>query len=198
MALLDVATGTGLLARAGVRILGDPGEVVGLDASAAMLREARRTLASPLVQGWAEALPFRADRFDMLSMGFALRYVADLERVVAECWRVLRPGGRLLFLELARPEAPVGRWLVRTHLERVLPWIVGLRGEREPARRLTRYCWETIDRGVPPATILEVLGRSGFADVRRHVWFGLVAEYFATKPARSATQAREGRSDARR
>lgn len=183
MRLLDVATGTGLLARAGARILGDAGAVIGIDASAPMLQEARKTLASPLVQGWAEALPFRDERFDMLSLGYALRHVPDLEPPFRECLRVLKPGGRLLLLELCRPESRTARWLVRTHLQRVLPGVVALRTRSEPARRLARDCWSTIDRGVPPGTILGYLRRSGFVEVRRHVWFGLFGEYFATKPA---------------
>jgi demethylmenaquinone methyltransferase/2-methoxy-6-polyprenyl-1,4-benzoquinol methylase len=182
MTLLDVATGTGLLARAGARIVGDPGAVVGIDASAAMLREARRAHPSPLVQGRAESLPFRADRFDALSMGFLLRYVDDLETILRECRRVLKPGGRLLVLELERPTSRGTRWLLRTHVQRVVPWVVGLRTRSQPARSLARQCWETIDRGLPPETVLALLRRSGFVDVRRHVWFGLFGEYFGTKP----------------
>ena len=103
MRLLDVATGTGLVARGAVDILGEPGQVVGVDPSRGMLREARKALAGPLVQGRAEALPFRDDLFDMLSMGFALRHVPDLEVTFREYLRVLKPGGRLLLLEVSRP-----------------------------------------------------------------------------------------------
>jgi demethylmenaquinone methyltransferase/2-methoxy-6-polyprenyl-1,4-benzoquinol methylase len=166
--------------------------VVGVDANAAMLREAaRRAGASSLVQGRAESLPFRSDRFDAVSMGFLLRYVDYLVPVLRECHRVLKPGGRLLVLELERPESRSARWLVRTHLQRVLPWIVGLRTRSEPAQLLTRSCWDTIDRGVPPATVLSLLRRQGFVDVRRHLWFGLFGEYFATKPAGGATVRQE-------
>ena len=183
MTLLDVATGTGLLAEAGARIVGDTGAVVGIDASAAMLTEARQAHPYPLVQGRAESLPFRSDRFDAVSMGFLLRYVDDLEVILRECRRVLKPGGHLLVLELERPVSRSARWLVRTHLQRLLPWIVALRTRSKPAQLLTRCCWDTIDRGVPPETVLDLLRRRGFVDVRRHVWFGLFGEYFATKPA---------------
>jgi demethylmenaquinone methyltransferase/2-methoxy-6-polyprenyl-1,4-benzoquinol methylase len=183
MTLLDVATGTGLLGRAGARVLGHPRSVVGIDANAAMLREACQAGPSPLVQGWAEALPFRSDRFDVVSIGYLFRYVEDLESVLRECRRVLKPGGRLLALELSLPESRGARWVVRAHLQRLLPWIVKLRTRSEPARLLTRYCWDTIDHSVPAETILDLLRRSGFVDVRRHVWFGLFAEYFATRPA---------------
>jgi demethylmenaquinone methyltransferase/2-methoxy-6-polyprenyl-1,4-benzoquinol methylase len=182
MTLLDVAAGTGLIAREAVGILGDPGAAIGIDASAAMLREGRRTLASPLVQGWAEALPFRSGRFDMLSLGFALRHVPDLDPPLRECLRVLKPGGRLLVLELTRPQSRTARWLIRLHVEQALPWIVGLRTRNEAARQLASECWGTIDRGVPPETVLDHLRRIGFVDVRHRVWFGLFGEYLATKP----------------
>jgi demethylmenaquinone methyltransferase/2-methoxy-6-polyprenyl-1,4-benzoquinol methylase len=185
MTLLDVATGTGLVGRAGVRILGEPGRVVGVDANAAMLREARRAGASSLVQGWAESLPFRAGRFDVVSIGYLFRYVDDLEAILRECRRVLKPGGQLLALELSRPKSRAARWMVRTHLERVLPRIVAFRTRSRPAQALTRYCWVTIDRGAAPETILDLLRQTGFVDVRRHVWFGLFGEYFATKPPTS-------------
>src|SRR5437867_1721338 len=101
MRLLDVATGTGLVALGAAGIIGEPGRVIGVDPSRGMLREAREALSGPLVQGRAEALPFRDDLFDMLSMGFALRHVADLGSASREYWRVLKPGGRLIVLEVS-------------------------------------------------------------------------------------------------
>ena len=121
MWLLDVATGTGLVAHGGAAILGDSGRVIGVDPSRGMLREARKTLAGPLVQGRAEALPFCSDSFDMLSMGFALRHVADLEVAFHEYRRVLKAGGRLLLLEVSRPPSRVSRWLMQAHFQHVLP-----------------------------------------------------------------------------
>jgi demethylmenaquinone methyltransferase/2-methoxy-6-polyprenyl-1,4-benzoquinol methylase len=182
MKLLDVATGTGLLARGAVRILGDPGGVVGVDPSAGMLREARKVLAGSLVRGWAEALPFRSDHFDMLSMSFALRHVAELEVAFGEYLRVLKPGGRLLLLEVSRPQSAVTRWMIRVHLQRVLPRLIQISTSSEPAQLLMKYYWDTIDRCVPPETILDVLRRSGFVGVERRVFFGFLSEYVASKP----------------
>ena len=124
MKLLDVATGTGQVARAATRILGDPRGVVGLDPSVGMLREARRVHSGPLVQGRAEEIPLRDDVFDMLSMGFALRHVATLETAFAEYRRVLKPGGRLLLLEVSRPQSAVIRWAIRIYFQQVLPLII--------------------------------------------------------------------------
>jgi demethylmenaquinone methyltransferase/2-methoxy-6-polyprenyl-1,4-benzoquinol methylase len=182
MRLLDVATGTGLVARAAVSIVKDGHAVIGLDPSAGMLAEARRGLDVPLVQGQAEALPFGGDRFDLLTMAYALRHVADLELTFGEFLRVLKPGGRLLLLEISRPRSAVVRWALRVHLRNVLPLLV--RASRRGAKVgvLTQYYWDTIAECVPPETILDVLRGSGFVDVRRRLRGGLLSEYQAMKP----------------
>src|ERR1044071_2704727 len=83
MRALDVACGTGALTLPMQRIVGGGGEVLGLDPSTGMLRVARRHGARRLVRGVAEALPFPDGRFDFLSMGYALRHVADLRATFA-------------------------------------------------------------------------------------------------------------------
>ncbi len=183
MRLLDVATGTGLVARAAARILGDPRAVVGLDPSAGMLRQARRRLAGPLVQGLAEALPFARGRFDVLSMGYALRHVADLGVAFAEFRRVLRPGGRLLILEITPPRSPLGRRLLEGYLGRLLPRAIRLGTGSARAEMLVRYYWDTIAGCVPPEAILQALSGSGFVEVERRVYGGVLSEYLARKPA---------------
>ena len=184
MWLLDVATGTGLVAHGGAAILGDCGRVIGVDPSCAMLREARKTLSGPLLQGRAEALPFCSDSFDMLSMGFALRHVADLEVAFQEYRRVLKAGGRLLLLEVSRPPSRVSRWLIQAYFQHVLPLMTRISTGSEPAQLLMKYYWDTIDRCVPPETILDVLRRNGFVEVERRVLFGFLSEYIAAKPSR--------------
>lgn len=183
MRLLDVGTGTGLVARAAAQILGDSRAVVGLDPSAGMLQQARLRLPGPLVQGLAEALPFAGDRFDALSMGYALRHVADLGVAFTEFRRVLRPGGRLLILEITPPRSRLGRRLLEGYLGRLLPRATRLGTGSARAEMLVRYYWDTIAECVPPETILETLSGSGFVEVERRVYGGLLSEYFARKPA---------------
>lgn len=185
MALLDVATGTGLMARSAARILGDARSVVGLDPSAGMLAEARRRVPVTLVQGQAETLPFRDARFDFLTMSYALRHVADLDVTFREFLRVLKPGGRVLLLEISRPRSAVMRWLLRVHLQSVLPLVVQMSAPRARVGPLTRYYWDTIAECVAPETILDVMRRSGFVDVARRVRGGMLSEYLAVKPRRS-------------
>ena len=180
---LDVATGTGLVARPAARILQEPRAVIGLDPSRGMLHEARKHLVGPLVQGRVEDLPFRAGLFDLLTIGYALRHVADLELVFRECLRVLKPDGRLLVLELTLAPSAAGRGAIRFYLTRVLPLIIGLRTRNQHARMLTRYYWDTIAACVPPDTIVASLQRSGFANVERHAFAGVISEYVGVKPA---------------
>lgn len=179
--LLDVATGTGLVAGAAVDVLGDPGAVVGLDASVGMLRQARRRLRSPLVQGLIEQLPFDDARFDMLSIGYALRHVADLDVGFRECRRVLKPGGRLVILEISRAPSPASRWAIRVYFRQILPSVMWLSTRSAYASMLTRYYWDTIDACLPPQAIIDVLKRSGFVSVQRRVFGGCLSEYVATR-----------------
>jgi demethylmenaquinone methyltransferase/2-methoxy-6-polyprenyl-1,4-benzoquinol methylase len=183
MKLLDVATGTGLVARSALRVVGAAGAITGIDPSGGMLREARRSFAGPLVQGRVEALPFGDRAFDLVSMGYALRHVANLEAAFGECFRVLRPTGRVLVLDISRPASPALRWLLRVYLQRVLPLLMGVSAGGAYAQVLTRYYWDTIAACVPPAIIVEVMRRSGFVNVERRVFGGCLTEYVAARPA---------------
>jgi demethylmenaquinone methyltransferase/2-methoxy-6-polyprenyl-1,4-benzoquinol methylase len=183
MRLLDVATGTGLVARAATTIVGDdPGAVVGLDPSAGMLREARKRLRIPLVQGRIETLPFPPARFDVVSIGYALRHAADLDVAFAECRRVLVPGGRIVVLEITRAGSAGGRWAIRAYFRHILPFLMRLASPRAHARLLMRYYWDTIDACVPPREIVEALGRAGFVDVEHRLQGGCLSEYVGVRP----------------
>jgi len=182
MRLLDVATGTGLVARSALHVLGQPGGVVGVDPSRGMLEKAAETLTSPLVQARAEALPFRAGHFDRVSMGYALRHVAELEVTFLEFARVLKPGGRLLILEISRPRSLIARSLLQLYLGRVLPLVVRIGTGHRNAELLVKYYWETIAECVPAEKIVEIVQASGFVEVEHRMLGGFLAEYVATKP----------------
>ena len=184
MTLLDVATGTGQVARAALGILGDPRAVVGVDPNGPMLAEARRRLPIALVRGTAEALPFATERFDFLSMGYALRHVADLQVAFAEYLRVLRPGGQALLLEVTRPRSMAVRGVLRLYLQHVVPLVVRVTTRSNRTSLLMKYYWDTIAECVPAATIVSVMREIGFVDVDRRVFGGLLSEYVGRKPAR--------------
>jgi demethylmenaquinone methyltransferase/2-methoxy-6-polyprenyl-1,4-benzoquinol methylase len=106
--VLDVATGTGLVARALKRRYGC--RVVGLDQSEEMLSRARPLVGSvydELVRGEAERLPFGDGEFDALTFTYLLRYVDDPAATMRELARVVRPGGRIAMLEFFVPPQPV-------------------------------------------------------------------------------------------
>jgi demethylmenaquinone methyltransferase/2-methoxy-6-polyprenyl-1,4-benzoquinol methylase len=125
--ILDVATGTGLVASELVRQ--GAGTVVGLDQSEAMLSEASRRLGSSpelesrisLVVGEAERLPFADEEFDALTFTYLLRYVEDPAATMRELARVVKPGGRLGMLEFGVPRQPALRALWRVHTRVGLP-----------------------------------------------------------------------------
>lgn len=181
MKLLDVATGTGQVARAALTILGDRRAVIGVDPNASMLAQARRALPVPLVRGTAEALPFPDRQFDFLTMGFALRHVADLEVAFAEYLRVLKPGGRVLLLEVTRPRTAFGRAVMRVYLKQVIPAVMKVTTRSDQPGLLMKYYWDTIAECVPPETILEAMRASGFVDVGRKVFGGIFSEYVGAK-----------------
>ena len=125
--VLDVACGSGDLASAFARRVGPEGEVWITDINRAMLARGRDRLldqghALPLAQCDAEYLPFRADHFDCVSVGFGLRNMTHKDVALAEMRRVLKPGGRLLVLEFSRVWQPLARaydW----YSFKVLPWL---------------------------------------------------------------------------
>jgi demethylmenaquinone methyltransferase / 2-methoxy-6-polyprenyl-1,4-benzoquinol methylase len=128
MRILDVATGTGMVAFA---LAGRGAEVVGLDQSAAMLGGAQDRLERTpelsgrlsFVLGQAEALPFADGEFDALSFTYLLRYVDDRAATMRELARVVTPGGRIGMVEFGVPSDPSLRMLWRIHTRVGLPLI---------------------------------------------------------------------------
>lgn len=177
---LDVAIGTGAVAREAVAIGGQASFIVGIDLSQGMLIEARRRLAAPLVQGAMEALPFANASFDFLTMGYALRHVSDLHTAFGEFCRVLRPGGFLLLLELGKPSTRLWAAIVRVYLGTVIPRLGRWSSGMAEAETLMRYYWDTIDQCVPPERILAALADAGFAQPHCDQEFDVFRAYTAT------------------
>jgi demethylmenaquinone methyltransferase/2-methoxy-6-polyprenyl-1,4-benzoquinol methylase len=181
MRMLDVAIGTGLVAREGIALLGDPDAVTGLDPSPGMMQGLRDALGIRLVQARAERLPLADASFDFLSMGFALRHVADLSAAFHEYRRVLRPGGTLCVLELTQPAGGWLRRLLKLYMRGVVPVLSRLVARDPQTPELFRYFWDTIEACVPPAQVIEALEAAGFASVRRHVEARIFSEYTAQR-----------------
>lgn len=186
MRVLDVAIGTGLVAREAVALCGNAGDVIGLDLSEAMLAEARRSLPIPLIQGVADALPLADASVDLVTIGYALRHVGDLTATFREFRRVLRPGGTVLVMEIGRPRRPVTRHLMNAYLGMVVPAVSRLSGGGESGRTLMRYYWETIDRCVEPEVITAAMEAAGLAQVRCDTDYDLFKNYSGKRQVETA------------
>jgi demethylmenaquinone methyltransferase/2-methoxy-6-polyprenyl-1,4-benzoquinol methylase len=182
--VLDVAIGTGLVAREAVRLVGSPALVTGLDPSTGMVVRAWRLLATPLVLGTGESLPFADASFDFLSLGYALRHLADLRAAFGEFHRVLRPGGTVCLLEITPPRSGPGRGLLRLYVRGVIPLLTRLTTHHRETALLWQYFWDTMEGCVPPARVVETLAAAGFGEVGRFLELGMFSEYTGRRPAR--------------
>jgi demethylmenaquinone methyltransferase/2-methoxy-6-polyprenyl-1,4-benzoquinol methylase len=131
--VLDLACGTGDLSRLATR---RGLQVVGADLSAGMLEA--NGAGTPLVEADGSRLPFLDGSFDGLVCGYALRNFTDLQATLAECARVLRPGGRLAVLEVDAPRSPLWRAGFDLWFDRVVPALGALVSDRSAYRYLPR------------------------------------------------------------
>ena len=180
--VLDVGIGTGLVAREALALIGGEGRLVGVDPSAGMMSQVSLE-GVELICGRAEALPRETASSDFVSMGYALRHIDDVGAAFAEFFRVLRPGGRLLVLEISKPAGRVGTALLKTYMRAVVPTIARVVAHRRDTAQLWRYYWDTIEACIAPEQVLGSLRTAGFESVKRHVELGVFSEYTAVKPS---------------
>jgi demethylmenaquinone methyltransferase/2-methoxy-6-polyprenyl-1,4-benzoquinol methylase len=175
--VLDLAGGTGDLARLFANGVGAAGTVVHTDINHAMLAAARdklldRGLILPTVQCNAEALPFAARTFDVVAIAFGLRNVTRKEAALAEMRRVLRPGGAALVLEFSRvaePLAPLYDW----YSFNVLPRLGKAVANDEASYR---YLAESIRVHPDQASLARLMEQAGFDRVEyQNLMAGVVA-----------------------
>ncbi len=171
--LLDVACGTGDLTRLARR---RGFRVVGADLSLGMLA-ANRT-GAPLLQADCSQLPFADRAFDGLVCGYALRNFSDLPGALAETARVIRPGGRVAFLEVDAPTSAVLRTGYDVWFNRVVPRLGAVLSDREAYDYLPRSV-----AYLPPAPVLRrLLTEAGYSGVGiRPLAGGLSQLLFATR-----------------
>ncbi len=140
---LDVCCGTGMFTLEQARAAGPDGSVIGLDFCEKMLEVARKNIKrSPfkenikLVLGNALDLPFEDDTFDCATIGFALRNVSNIERAVSEMARVVKPGGRVVSLELAKPSRLIFKEIYYFYFYRIVPVLGYIAGRKGPYKYL--------------------------------------------------------------
>lgn len=174
--VLDIAGGTGDLARAFARKVGSSGQVVHTDINAAMLRVGRDRLLDgglvlPTVVCDAEKLPFASESFDRVSVGFGLRNMTHKDQALAEMQRVLKPGGKLLVLEFSRVAQPLEKaydWYSFSVLPRLGRLVAG-----DPDSY--RYLAESIRMHPGQEELKAIMKKSGFGHVDYHNLTGGVA-----------------------
>jgi demethylmenaquinone methyltransferase/2-methoxy-6-polyprenyl-1,4-benzoquinol methylase len=183
MKVLDVAVGTGLVAREAATLAGDSRLVLGVDPSAGMLAETCRRLSIRVVRGMGEQLPLRDGAFDFLSMGYAMRHLSDLSVTFREFHRVLKPGGSACVLEITRPAGRLSQTLLRVYMRGLVPFISRLTARTAQSPLLWQYYWDTIEACVPPESVMAAMREAGFVDVKRRVELGVFSEYTGRKPS---------------
>jgi demethylmenaquinone methyltransferase / 2-methoxy-6-polyprenyl-1,4-benzoquinol methylase len=176
---LDVACGTGDLAIELARRVGTGGEVIGSDFAEEMLERAR-VKAPELHWEWGNALelPYASGRFHAATVGFGARNFSDLDRGLAEMTRVVKPGGRVVVLEITTPRRPPLSTFYRVWFDRVVPLIGRLTGEQEAYT----YLPSSVRRFPGPQGLAAAMQRAGLSDIR---WVltagGIIALHVGTK-----------------
>jgi demethylmenaquinone methyltransferase/2-methoxy-6-polyprenyl-1,4-benzoquinol methylase len=180
---LEVCCGTGDLALELRRRIGPDGRVVGSDFSEPMLELARRKSGDeglPVEFGWADALdlPYGDASFDAVTIGFGARNLADLDRGISEMARVLRPGGRLVILEITRPQREPLASFYSLWFDRLVPVIGSLAGDSDAYS----YLPNSVRAFPEPRELAARMDATGFTEIR---WLllagGIIAIHSGTK-----------------
>jgi demethylmenaquinone methyltransferase / 2-methoxy-6-polyprenyl-1,4-benzoquinol methylase len=160
---LDVAAGTGDLAIELARRVGPTGSVVGSDFSEPMLERARRKSTTVT---WEQAnaldLPYPDDGFDAATVGFGARNFSDLDRGLAEMARVVRPGGRVVVLEMTTPRRPPLSTFFSVWFDRVIPVLGRIAGDPDAYA----YLPSSVKRFPGPEALAARMEAAGLRDLR--------------------------------
>lgn len=160
---LDVCCGTGDFTLELARRVGPSGSVIGSDFSEGMLEIARRKPADPdsatptYEWGDALALPYDDASFDAVTVGFGVRNLLELDKGIAEMSRVLKPGGRLVILEITNPQRPPLSTFFSIWFDRIVPLIGTVAGDSDAYS----YLPESVKRFPPPADLAALMDTSG-------------------------------------
>lgn len=185
-AALDICCGTGDLALELALRVAPEGHVVGCDFSEPMLDLAREKAAKRGADGvrfeWADALelPYDGERFDAVTVGFGVRNLADLDRGLREMARVLKPGGRVVILEITQPTRPPLSLFYSLWFDRIVPLLGALSSNPEAYS----YLPESVRSFPSPLGLAEKMGAAGFERIRYSVLAGgIIAIHSGQRPA---------------
>lgn len=186
--VLDLATGTGLLALDLAKAVAPGGHVIGLDITAAMLARGRERITQTPYRDIVELreadasqkLPFPDASFDSVTMGLALRYF-EAETTVREMARVTRPGGRVVILDFAMPRR-FWRPLYRFYVFGLIPFLSGLLSASRTVRELMTFFPRSIEQTYSREELVRIFSHAGLGDVSTtDLTFGVVRITAGTK-----------------
>ena len=195
--VLDVCTGTGELALAYSDKIGAEGFVIGSDFCFEMLVIGDRKLQQPVgavsnrttnfLAADTLILPFLENTFDVVSVGFGIRNVADLEMGIREMTRVAAPGGRVVILEFTQPVNPLFRSLYYFYFTKILPFVGNLISRNKDDAY--GYLPRSVMKFPNCDALKEVMEQCGLIDVRFHrKTFGIVAIHVGKKPDKASSE----------
>lgn len=184
--ILDVATGTGKIALEIAKKMNAQGKVIGVDFCLPMLAKGKAkikgttyTEAIDLMLAKAENLPFPDNTFDRAFIGFALRNVVDIKTTLQELTRVVKPGGKVVSVELTAPPNRLVKRIYYFYLFRLAPLLGGFISRKKAEYVYLPY--SLLDFPSAPA-LKQIMAEVGLEDVRLHyLTLGIVAIHIGTK-----------------
>ncbi|PST82266.1 bifunctional demethylmenaquinone methyltransferase/2-methoxy-6-polyprenyl-1,4-benzoquinol methylase UbiE [Pedobacter yulinensis] len=183
--MLDVATGTGDFALEAIRIL-RPEKIIGVDISEGMLEVARKKIAEKNLSsvfsvqlGDSEGLHFEDNHFDAITVAYGVRNFENLERGLADMYRVLKPGGKIVILEFSNPSAFPVKQLYNFYFRRVTPFFGRMFSKDE---RAYSYLPESVAAFPDGTRFTALMDKVGFAQsTQRPLTFGISSIYTGIK-----------------
>ena len=182
--ILDIATGTGDLAIASLKL--NPEKITGLDLSAGMLKKGKEKMIKKgyqdiinMVKGDSENLPFEDNSFDASTVGFGVRNFEDLEKGLLEINRVIKKGGKIAILEFSKPTNPIFKGLYNIYFLKILPLFGKLFSSSNSAYT---YLPKSVQAFPDGDSFLEKLNKCGFSNTTATpLTFGICTIYTGIK-----------------
>lgn len=170
LSVLDVACGTGDFTIEIAKKVTEGSKIVGIDLSEGMMKVGREKIAdagvdATLEYGDCEALVYQDNSFDRISVGFGVRNFEHLDLGLKEMCRVLKPGGKLVILELSVPSNPIIRWCYKLYFLNILPMIGGMVSGNRGAYE---YLPASVLNFPAPDKFIPMMYEAGFSQVRHH------------------------------
>ena len=178
--VLDCCCGTGALTCMLLPLVGEKGKVVGIDFTKEMLTVARKNCPqAEYIQGNVLDLPFSDNGFDAVAMAFGLRNLAHQEKAVQEMVRVVKPGGRVVILELNRPNMPVFKQVFNVYFNYIVPFLGKL---RKGSGDSYIYLPQSYSFLPPPEELLNTMKQAGLENtgIYKMTW-GVTAVFWGEK-----------------